>query len=40
MAVSHGTLSIIITEALQSYVIRRLWLNMGIFVDDVLLVKK
>jgi hypothetical protein len=37
MSVSHGTLAII-TDALQSYVIRRWRLNMGVFVDDVILI--
>jgi hypothetical protein len=39
MAVSHGTLAVI-TDALQSYVIRRWKLNMGVFVDDVMLIVK
>ena len=39
MAVSHGTLAII-TDAVQSYVIRRWKLNMGVFVDDLILIVK
>ena len=39
MAVSHGTLAII-TDAVQSYVTRRWRLNMGVFVDDLILIVK
>jgi hypothetical protein len=39
MAVSHGTLAII-TDAVQSYVIRRWRLNLGVFVDDLILIVK
>ena len=37
MAVSHGTLAII-TDAVQSYVVRRWKLGMGVFVDDLILI--
>ena len=41
MAVSHGMLAIItVTDAVQSYVIRRWRLNMGVFVDDLILLVK
>ena len=37
MAVSHGTLAIL-TDAVQSYVIRRWGLAMGVFVDDLIVI--
>ncbi len=39
-AVSHGTFAIITMDTVQSYVIRRWKLNMGVFVDDVMLIVK
>lgn len=39
MAVSHGTLAIL-TNAVQSYVIRRWGLGMGVFVDDLILIAR
>jgi hypothetical protein len=39
MAVSHGTLAVI-TDVVQSYVIQRWRLNMGVFVDDVMLIDR
>ncbi len=37
MAISHGTLTII-TNAVQQYVIRRWGHQMGVFVDDLILI--
>ena len=39
MAISHGTLAII-TDAVQSYVIRRWGLGLGVFVDDLIMIMK
>jgi hypothetical protein len=39
MAISHGTLAII-TDAVQSYVIRRWGLGMGVFVDDLIVIAR